>query len=293
MLNCFARSSSRCSASTSSIFLNSNSGSASARNVLSALGRDALRSFMPAAAQPSVDAASCAGSRGFAAAAVGRGPAATGEGASTGVAEGEDSGESTESKQNQKQAGPSSVEGEEGGEDDDEHLASQLLAQEAATKQLTKQVEQLTHALKSSLADMENLRMRTSRDVDNAKKFAIQGFVKDLFDVSDNLERAATVVPPGTLAKEESAASPEQLRAMLRGLVEGVNATEQIMTQVFKKNNVVQYNPVDEQFDPNFHMALFKVPDASKTPGTIAVVTKRGYSLAGRVIRPAEVGVVG
>lgn len=59
-----------------------------------------------------------------------------------------------------------------------------------------------------------------------------QGFVKDLFDVSDNLERAASVVPPGTLAQEESTATPEQLKAMLRGLVQGVSATEQIMMQV-------------------------------------------------------------
>jgi molecular chaperone GrpE len=70
-----------------------------------------------------------------------------------------------------------------------------------------------------------------------------------------------------------------------------VQATEKILLQVLKKQGVEQFNPEGDKFDPNLHNALFEVPDGTKEAGVVAVVTKRGYRLHERVIRPAEVGV--
>ncbi|GFH06728.1 GrpE protein homolog, partial [Haematococcus lacustris] len=174
-----------------------------------------------------------------------------------------------------------------------EDLQAQLDAKEAKVQKLAEEVAQMTDSLKRALAEMENVRQRTAREMDNAKKFAVQGFVKSILDVADNLERAAASVPADALAEEPGKElSTEQLRKLLRGLQEGVGATERILLQVLKSNNVEQYNPLNQQFDPNLHNALFELPDASKEPGTVGAVTKRGYKLFDRVIRPAEVGVV-
>jgi molecular chaperone GrpE len=152
-------------------------------------------------------------------------------------------------------------------------------------------VADLTDKLKRSLAEMENVRARSTREVENAKKFASQGFVKDLLDVPDNLERAAASVPETALSAEGGEMDVEKLRVLLRGLLEGVRATERIMLQVLRKQGVEQFNPLGDKFDPNLHNALFEVPDGSNEAGIVAVTTKRGYRLHERVIRPAEVGV--
>mmetsp|Transcript_4998 Transcript_4998/g.10795 ORF Transcript_4998/g.10795 Transcript_4998/m.10795 type:complete len:318 (+) Transcript_4998:38-991(+) len=172
----------------------------------------------------------------------------------------------------------------------DEMLA-QLKDKESAAEKLAGQVEQLTDSLKRSLAEMENVRMRAQREVDSAKKFASQPLVKSLLDVPDNLERAAASVPAEAL-REESTMDTAKLRSLLKGLLEGMQATEKIMLGILNKHGVEQYNPINEKFDPNLHNALFEVADPTKEVGTIAVVTKRGYKLHDRVIRPAEVGVV-
>jgi molecular chaperone GrpE len=144
-----------------------------------------------------------------------------------------------------------------------------------------------------TLADMENLRERTSRQVENSNKFAIQGFVKDLLDVSDNLERALGAVDSEYLKKEsESDDSEEKAFKLLKSLYEGIEMTEKQMLQVFAKNGLERFDPTDQAFDPNLHEARFEVPVPDKEPGTVVVVTKVGYKLHDRVIRPAEVGVV-
>lgn len=99
----------------------------------------------------------------------------------------------------------------------------------------------------------------------------LQGFVKALLDVVDNLERATGAVPADALADGTDA---EKLRASLKGLLEGVQATESIMLKVLKQHGVERYDPLNQKFDPNLHSALFEMPDPSKEPGTVASVTK-------------------
>jgi molecular chaperone GrpE len=132
---------------------------------------------------------------------------------------------------------------------------------------------------------MENLRERTRRQAEDTKKFAIQGFCKDLLDVADNLGRAVSTV------ETDEAADAEKVKRMLTSMHEGVLLVEKQLASTFAKHGVEKFDPMGDEFDPNSHMALFNVPDADKEAGTIAAVTKPGYRLHDRVIRPAEVGV--
>ena len=173
---------------------------------------------------------------------------------------------------------------ENGGEEEDEiaKLRGELEEKEA-------KVAELTDRILRSMAEMENLRERTRSQAEDAKKFAIQGFCKDLLDVADNLERAIITVPEGG---EEADAG--KLKGTLKSFREGVVMTEKQLASVFSKHGVTKFNPEGEEFDANAHMALFNVPippGSNAKAGTVAAVTKTGYSLHDRVIRAAEVGV--
>ncbi|CAM8949750.1 unnamed protein product [Rhodiola kirilowii] len=156
------------------------------------------------------------------------------------------------------------------------------------TKQ--KEFEAMKDKFLRSYAEIENVMQRTKREAENSKKFAIQSFAKGLLDVADNLGRASSVVKESFLkidtTNDSSAAVP-----LLKTLLEGVEMTEKQLQDVFKKYGIEKYEPVDEQFDPNRHNAVFQVPDGTKPADTVAVVLKAGYLLHERVLRPAEVGV--
>lgn len=141
-----------------------------------------------------------------------------------------------------------------------------------------------------TLADMENLRERTARQTSEAKQFAVQSMLKSLVDVADNLERAA-----GSVSADDVDSSSEIDRdralSLLRSLRDGVVLTDSILMKILEKEGVSRYDPMGQPFDPNLHMALFQVPDATKEPGTVAVVVKKGYMLHERAVRAAEVGV--
>ncbi|KAK6132870.1 hypothetical protein DH2020_033401 [Rehmannia glutinosa] len=157
-----------------------------------------------------------------------------------------------------------------------------------ATKQ--EELENMKDKVLRSFAEMENVKERTRRESENAKKFAIQNFAKSLLDVADNLGRASSAAKESFSkidASKDSSGAVQQLKTLL----DGVEMTEKQLNEVFKKFGLDKYNPVDEEFDPNRHNAVFQVPDASKPADRVAVVLKAGYILHDRIIRPAEVGV--
>ncbi|XP_071371055.1 grpE protein homolog 1, mitochondrial-like, partial [Centroberyx affinis] len=110
----------------------------------------------------------------------------------------------------------------------------------------------------------------------------IQGFCKDLLEVADILEKATESVP-----KEEVTSQNPHLKNLYDGLV----MTEVQIQKVFTKHGLVKLNPDGQKFDPYEHEALFHAPVEGKEPGTVAIVTKVGYKLHGRTLRPALVGV--
>lgn len=141
---------------------------------------------------------------------------------------------------------------------------------------------ELEDKYKRALADGENLRIRLMKQIDDAKLFGIQGFCKDLLDVADILGKATESVPKNELTNE----NPH-----LKTLYEGLRMTEAQLHKVFKKHGLLSLNPINEKFDPNQHEALFQQEVEGKEPGTVVVVSKLGYKLHERVVRPALVGV--
>jgi molecular chaperone GrpE len=141
---------------------------------------------------------------------------------------------------------------------------------------------ELKERLLRALADMENLRRRTQREVEDARKFAVTGFARDLLEVADNLGRALASVPPE--AREQS--------EFMKNLVLGVEMTGRSLQGAFEKHQVRRIEPQKgEKFDHKLHQAMFEVPTAEQAPGTIAQVVQGGYVIADRLLRPALVGV--
>jgi len=141
---------------------------------------------------------------------------------------------------------------------------------------------ELKERLLRALADMENLRRRTQREVEDARKFAVTGFARDLLEVADNLGRALASVPPE--AREQS--------EFMKNLVLGVEMTGRSLQSAFEKHRVRRIEPQKgEKFDHNLHQAMFEVSTADQAPGTIAQVIQGGYVIADRLLRPALVGV--
>uniref|UniRef100_A0A182J0D2 GrpE protein homolog n=1 Tax=Anopheles atroparvus TaxID=41427 RepID=A0A182J0D2_ANOAO len=148
--------------------------------------------------------------------------------------------------------------------------------------ELTEKVKSLDDKYKRALAESENIRRRLTKQIDDAKLFGIQGFCKDLLDVADILGHATEAVPK----EEVSEKNPH-----LKNLFEGLSMTRQQLNSVFKRHGLEAVNPMNEKFNPNLHEALFQQEVANVEPSTVVVVSKIGYKLHDRCIRPALVGV--
>jgi molecular chaperone GrpE len=133
-----------------------------------------------------------------------------------------------------------------------------------------------------TLADMENLRKRTAREVADAELRGVTSFARDMLSVADNIRRALDAVTPEVRNNAEAAA---------KALIDGVELTERELLKMLEKNGVRQFTPQGEKFDPNLHQAIFEVPDASVPAGSVVQVVQPGYMLGDRVLRPALVGV--
>ena len=134
-----------------------------------------------------------------------------------------------------------------------------------------------------TLAEMENLRRRTEREIADARVYGVSGFARDVLAVADNMHRAL-----GTIGPELR----EQADAKLKAMIEGVELTERELLKVLEKNGVRKFLPQGEKFDPNLHQAMYEVPESDLPPGHVAQVIQAGYMLGERVLRPALVGVV-
>lgn len=130
-------------------------------------------------------------------------------------------------------------------------------------------------------ADMENLRKRTAREIQDAKTYATTNFARDMLAVSDNLRRALDAIPADALAEDSG----------LKALAEGVEITERAMLNTLERHGVTQISPEGQKFDPNFHQAIFEVPNPDVPNNTVVQVMQTGYAIGDRVLRPAMVGV--
>ncbi|MBC7280960.1 nucleotide exchange factor GrpE [Hoeflea sp.] len=131
-------------------------------------------------------------------------------------------------------------------------------------------------------AEMENLRRRTAREIKDAKSYAISGFARDMLQVSDNLQRALAAVPEQTDDATDNG---------LKTLIEGVELTERAMISALERHGVVKLEPMGQKFDPNFHQAMYEVPNTDVPNNTVVDVVQPGYVIGDRMLRPAMVGV--
>jgi molecular chaperone GrpE len=138
-------------------------------------------------------------------------------------------------------------------------------------------------------AEMENLRRRTEREVQDARRYANAGFARDLLGVADNLRRAieAAAAASGVAEDEEEDADDPAFSALL----EGVALTERELLKALEKNGVTRLEPKGQLFDPHRHEAVFEAPDESVPTGTVVQVMQDGYMIGDRILRPAMVGV--
>jgi molecular chaperone GrpE len=131
-------------------------------------------------------------------------------------------------------------------------------------------------------AEMENTRRRAEKDVADARNFSIAGFARDMLAVADNLGRALQAVDP---------AIREAADNTFKTLLEGVELTNRELAKTLEKHGVRLLDPMDQKFDPNFHQAMFEIPDESVPAGIVKQVIQPGYAIGDRVLRPAMVGV--
>ncbi len=147
--------------------------------------------------------------------------------------------------------------------------------------ELEQKVVDLKDQLMRSLADGENLRKRTQKDIEHAKKYSHISFIKELVSSVDNLQRALQSIP------EDISSLPEPIK----NLIVGLEIVEKEVISTLEKHNVKQINPLGEKFDYNFHQAMFEVVTNESDPGTVVEVSQKGYLLYDRLVRPAMVGI--
>ena len=132
------------------------------------------------------------------------------------------------------------------------------------------------------LAEMENLRRRTEREVADAKAYGVTSFARDMLTFADNMRRALEAMPADTR---------EAAGAQIKTFIEGIELTERDFLSRLARFGVRKLEPMGKRFDPNMHEALFEVPDESVPNGTVTQVVEQGFSIGDRVLRPAKVGV--
>ncbi|KAJ3230078.1 Mitochondrial matrix cochaperone [Chytriomyces hyalinus] len=148
-----------------------------------------------------------------------------------------------------------------------------------------KQIADLQDLYRRALADMENIRQRTKKEVENASSFAITKFAKDLLDTADVLEIALKNVPEAERSNDANKS--------LKDFYSGVSMTHDNLMKTFKRAGVEPYgDTLGAKFDHNLHEAVFQAPVPGKEPGSVLEVLKPGYMIKGRVLRNAQVGVV-
>ena len=142
-------------------------------------------------------------------------------------------------------------------------------------------IKELKDQLMRTLADGENLRKRTLKEVEQAKKYSHISFVRDLVSSVDNLKRALDSIPE----------DKSNLSEPIKNLILGLEIVEKEIVTTLEKNNIKQISPLGEKFDYNFHQAMFEIPTNDCDPGLVVEVSQNGYLLYDRLVRPAMVGI--
>lgn len=169
---------------------------------------------------------------------------------------------------------------EEGSQE--ETYLNPLEAAELRIQEMEKEASEMKDQLLRTVAEMENLRRRTEKEIRDAKQFSVTSFARDMLAVADNLRRGLEAIPDEERANADGA---------LKALLEGTEMTEREMLKTLEKHGVKKLNPEGEKFDPNYHQAMFEVPNPDVPNNSVIQVVQSGYVIGTRVLRPAMVGV--
>lgn len=155
-------------------------------------------------------------------------------------------------------------------------------------EELQAQVNDLNDKLLRATAETENVRRRATREREEASKFAISRFAKEMLSVADNMKR---VMDAAKIDDSPESISLETLQGQYDNLIAGLKISEGEMLKTFEQIGIKQIEAAGQLFDPNLHEALFEMPDPSVRAGTVMQVLEYGYTLNGRLLRPAKVGI--
>lgn len=147
-------------------------------------------------------------------------------------------------------------------------------------KALEGEVAEWKDKMMRALADAENTRRRSVKDREDAGKYAITGFAKDLLDFSDNFHRALAAIPA------EMHDDPR-----IASIIDGLEAMDANLLKTFERHGIKKIEPLDETFNPNFHEVMFEAPVPGKPGGVVIQVVEAGYVIADRLLRAAKVGI--
>ena len=157
--------------------------------------------------------------------------------------------------------------------------AEQAQAAPAANDDAAAQIAALKDQLLRAMAETENTRRRTQKEIDDTRKYAVGNFAKEMLNIADNFERALTSLPKDTGD------------ATIKNLVVGIEATGRQLQAVLERFGIKKLEPLGEVFDPNLHRAMMEVDDAEKPAGTVVQVLQSGYVIHDRLLREALVSV--
>ena len=178
--------------------------------------------------------------------------------------------EQPEANTEEKLQSEAEIDPSESTEDQEEQTVNEV-------EELQQKLSTLGEQLLREQAEMQNVRRREQRDVESAHKFALEKFVTELLSVVDNLERAIGAID----AEDESQ----------KAVAEGLELTLKTFMDVLLKHSVEPIDPEGQPFDAELHQAVSMVPNAEVEPNTVINVFQKGYTLSGRLIRPAMVVV--
>ena len=147
---------------------------------------------------------------------------------------------------------------------------------------LESELAQMKDQMLRALAEADNIRKRALKEREDAQKFAIIVFVRDMLDIADNFRRAMDAIPAEAKTGDDF---------LMKTLLEGIDAVERNMLRIFERHGIKKIEPLDQMFDPNFHEVMFEAPIPGKPAGTVIQLVEPGYTLNDRLLRPARVGV--
>jgi molecular chaperone GrpE len=152
---------------------------------------------------------------------------------------------------------------------------------EARLETLEQENAKLRDQLMRAVAETDNVRKRAQRDVDEASRYAVSNFARDMVSVLENLIRASESVPESARASND----------LLKTIAEGVDLTLQELLSTFKRYGIERIDPINQKFDHNLHQAAAQVERADVPAGTVIQVVQAGYVMHDRLLRPAMVAV--